>query len=80
MPEQAPLGEVVIPLAEETVSVSKREVETGRVRVALTTEMQTVIARETLGGRRVEVERCRSGGRWPKARPFPCRTRQATPS
>ena len=57
MPEQAPLGEVVIPLAEETVTVAKREVETGRVQVALTTEMQTVIARETLRGRRVEVER-----------------------
>ena len=57
MPEQAPLGEVVIPRAEEVVSVSKREVETDRVRVALTTEMQTVVARETLRGRRVEVER-----------------------
>ena len=31
MPEQAPPGEVVIPLAEETLTVSKREVETGRV-------------------------------------------------
>ena len=50
MPEQAPLDETVIPLAEETVSVSKRGVETGRVRVALTTEMQTVVARETLHG------------------------------
>ena len=57
MPEQAPLGEVVIPLAEETVTVSKREVETGRVQVALTTEVETVIARETLHGRWVEVER-----------------------
>ena len=57
MPEQAPLGEVVIPLAEETASVSKREVETGRVQVALTTEMQTIVARETLRGRRVEIER-----------------------
>ena len=57
MPEQAPLGEVVIPLAEETVTVSKREVETGRVHVALMTETQRVIARETLRGRRVEVER-----------------------
>jgi stress response protein YsnF len=57
MPEQAPLGEVAIPLAEETVTVSKREVETGRVQVALTTEIETVIARETLRGRRVEVER-----------------------
>ena len=57
MPEQAPLGEVAIPLAEETVTISKREVETGRVQVALTTEIETVIARETLRGRRVEVER-----------------------
>jgi uncharacterized protein (TIGR02271 family) len=57
MPENAPLGEVVIPVAEETVSVSKREVETGRVRVALTTETEAVIAQETLRGRRVEVER-----------------------
>ena len=57
MPEQAPLDEVVIPLAEETVAVSKREVETGLVQVALTTETRTVIARETLRGRRVEVER-----------------------
>jgi stress response protein YsnF len=56
MPEQAPPGEVVIPLAEETVSVSKREVETGRVQVALTTETQTVVAREVLRGRRVKVE------------------------
>jgi uncharacterized protein (TIGR02271 family) len=57
MPEEAPPGEVVIPLAEETLAVSKREVETGRVQVALTTETQTVVARETLRGRRVEVER-----------------------
>jgi stress response protein YsnF len=57
MPEQAPPGEVVIPLAEEMLAVSKRKVETGRVQVALTTETQTVIARETLRGRRVEVER-----------------------
>ena len=57
MPEQAPPGEMVVPLAEETIAVSKREVETGRVQVALTTEIETVIARETLRGRRVEVER-----------------------
>ena len=57
MPEEAPPGEVVIPLAEETLAISKREVETGRVQVALTTETQTVIAREILRGRRVEVER-----------------------
>ena len=61
MPEEAPPGEVVIPLAEETLAVSKREVETGRVQVALTTEIETVVARETLRGRRVEVERVTIG-------------------
>jgi stress response protein YsnF len=57
MPEEAHPDEVVIPLAEEMVTISKREVETGRVRVALTTDIETVIARETLRGREVEVER-----------------------
>ena len=57
MPDEVPLGETVIPLAEERVTISKREVETGRVQVALTTEIETVVARETLRGRRVEVER-----------------------
>ena len=57
MPENAPPDEAVIPLAEETIAVSKREVETGRVHVALTTETETVVAREVLRGRRVEVER-----------------------
>ena len=38
-------------------TVSKRGVETGRVRVALATETETVVARETLRGRRIEVER-----------------------
>jgi stress response protein YsnF len=49
--------EVVIPLAEEEIAISKREVETGQVRVALNTDVETVIARETLRGTRIEVER-----------------------
>jgi stress response protein YsnF len=58
MPEEtAPPGEVVIPLVEETIALSKRVVETGQVRVALSTDTEQVIARETLRGRRVEVER-----------------------
>jgi stress response protein YsnF len=57
MPDEAPPSDVVLPLVEETAAVSKREVETGRVQVALTTETQTVVARETLRGRRVEIER-----------------------
>ena len=56
MTESNPRVEDVIPVVEEAITVSKCEVETGRVQVALTTEMQTVIARETLRGRRVEVE------------------------
>ena len=56
MPEQAPSGETVIPVVEERIVVSKREVQTGQVRVALTTEIETAIARETLRGRRVEVK------------------------
>jgi stress response protein YsnF len=57
MPEEMPPGEVIIPLAEEAVAVSKREIETGQVSVALTTDVEQVVARETLRGRRVEVER-----------------------
>jgi stress response protein YsnF len=51
------IEEVVIPLAEESVSLSKREVETGQVRVALSTDIETVIAHETLRGTRIKVER-----------------------
>jgi len=57
MPEEMPPGEMIIPLAEERIAVSKREVETGQVRVALATDVDQVIVRETLRGRRVEVDR-----------------------
>ena len=71
MLEKAPRGETVIPVAEEQVTVSKREVETGRVQVALTTEIETVIARETLRGRRVEVERVSVNHTLPEGAPPP---------
>src|SRR3954463_15284255 len=71
MPENARPREVVIPLAEETVSVSKREVETGRVQVVLTTDTETVIAREMLRGRRVEVERVTINQTLPDGAPAP---------
>ena len=71
MPETAPLGETVIPLAEERAAVAKREVETGRVRVALTTETETVIARETLRGRRIEIERLPVNRMLPEVEPPP---------
>jgi stress response protein YsnF len=61
MPEELPPGETVIPLAEETVAISKREVETGQVRVALTTDIEQMVVRETLHGRRVEVKRVAVG-------------------
>jgi len=61
----------VIPLAEESVSVSKREVETGQVRVALSTDIETVIARETLRGSRIEVERVSVNRVLPDGEPAP---------
>ena len=71
MPDKAHLGETAIPLAEERAVVAKREVETGRVRVALTTETETVTARETLRGRRVEVERVPVNRTLPEGEPAP---------
>jgi stress response protein YsnF len=71
VPEEVQPGETVIPLAEERAAVAKREVETGRVRVALTTETETVIARETLRGRRVEIERVPVNRMLPDGEPAP---------
>jgi stress response protein YsnF len=65
------IEEVVIPLAEESVSVSKREVETGQVRVSLSTDIETVIARETLRGSRIEVERVTVNRVLPEDEPAP---------
>ena len=50
-------GETVIPLVEETLHLGKRQVETGRVRVSLTTEVVEEVLRETLRTRRAAVER-----------------------
>ncbi|MFC0388724.1 DUF2382 domain-containing protein [Muricoccus vinaceus] len=50
-------AETVIPLVEETLQVSKRLVETGRVRISLTTEVVEEVLRETLRSRYAEVER-----------------------
>jgi stress response protein YsnF len=63
--------EMVIPLAEESVLVSKREVETGQVRVALSTDIDTVIAREMLRGCRIEVERVPVNRALPDGEPAP---------
>jgi stress response protein YsnF len=65
------IAETVIPLAEESVSISKREVETGQVRVALSTDIEAVIARETLRGCRIEVERMPVNRVLPDGEPAP---------
>ena len=47
----------IIPLLEERLVVRRREVETGRVRVHLTTKTEDAAVREVLREERVEVER-----------------------
>ena len=49
--------EEVIPLVEEVLHLSKRTVETGRVRVSLTTETVEETLRETLRSQRTEIRR-----------------------
>ena len=61
MTEEIPPGEIVIPVAEETITISKRQVEVEQVRVSLTTDVEQMVAREMLRGRRVEVERVAVG-------------------
>jgi len=63
--------EMVIPLAEESVLVSKQEVETGQVRVALSTDIETVIAREMLRGCKIEIERVPLNRALPDGEPVP---------
>lgn len=50
-------SEEVLPLAEERLVIAKRQVESGRVRIALTTDTVEDVVRETLRGRHAEVER-----------------------
>ena len=52
-----------INLLEEVLRVSKREVETGRVRVSVLTDTEQRVVAETLRSRRVEVERVKLGRR-----------------
>src|SRR4051812_25922257 len=61
MAEEIPPGETVIPVAEETIAISERQVELGLVRVSLTTDVEQMVAREMLRGRRIEVERVAVG-------------------
>ncbi|MBP0493184.1 DUF2382 domain-containing protein [Pararoseomonas indoligenes] len=56
MPDEAG-AETVLPLVEEVLRIEKRAVETGRVRVSLSTETVEEVLRETLLTREAEVER-----------------------
>ncbi|WP_205963544.1 DUF2382 domain-containing protein [Roseicella aquatilis] len=49
--------EVVIPLVEERLTIDRRAVETGRVRVHLSTATKDALVREMLRGECMEVER-----------------------
>lgn len=46
-----------MPLLEERLLVGRRVVETGRVRIRLSTETEDAVVRETLRSERVEVDR-----------------------
>ena len=50
-------AETVLPVVEETLHLGKRLVETGRVRVSLSTTVEEEVLRETLLRRHAEVER-----------------------
>ncbi|QYU68282.1 YsnF/AvaK domain-containing protein [Leptolyngbya sp. 15MV] len=48
--------EAALPLLEESVSIGRRAVHTGRVRIAVSTEAEERFLRETLRGERAEIE------------------------
>jgi stress response protein YsnF len=54
-------AEVVVPLVEEHLVIARRLVETGRVRVHLSTATEDALVRETLRGERLEVGRIALG-------------------
>ena len=64
-------GEAVLPLVEETLLVGKRRVETGRVRVSVSTEIQEQVVRETLRSERTELERVPVGRELAEGEPAP---------
>ena len=64
-------GEVVLPLVEEALRVGKRRVETGRVRVSVSTEAEERVVRETLRSERAELERVPVGRELAEGEPAP---------
>ena len=57
MGDTKPDPDALIALAEETLSISKRRIETGRVRIGIRTESNEVQANASLLDEHVEVER-----------------------
>ena len=74
--EDAGDGAAVLPLVEEALRVGKRRVETGRVRVSVSTETEERLLRETLRGERAEVERVAVGRELAEGEPAPVARRE----
>ena len=63
--------DAVLPLVEEALLVGKRRVETSRVRVSVSTEIQEQVVRETLRTERTELERAPIGRELAEGEPAP---------
>ena len=63
--------DAVLPLVEEALLVGKRRVETSRVRVSVSTEIQEQVVRETLRTERTELERVPIGRELAEGEPAP---------
>lgn len=59
--ESNPLDQVVIPLHAEEVSIGKKQVATGRVKVSTVTHSREELVQQLLQSERVEVERVPMG-------------------
>ncbi len=68
--------EVVLPLVEEALRVGKRRVETGRVRVSVSTDIEEQVVRETLRSERAELERVPIGRELAAGEPAPVLRRE----
>jgi stress response protein YsnF len=74
--ENEAASEAVLPLVEETLRVGKRQVETGRVRVSVSTDVQEQVVRETLRSERAELERVPIGRELAVGEPAPALRRE----
>jgi uncharacterized protein (TIGR02271 family) len=54
-------GQIVLPLLEESIDVSRRKIDTGVVQVATVTRTSNVLVEEELNHERVEIERIAIG-------------------